>query len=80
MAPYALCTNPSCLFVFDFGETDSEEPAASLVPPANCPRCNSGLLLHCPICFASIAHVPTHIGRHCLYCRNSLFRSGAATA
>jgi hypothetical protein len=68
MAPYALCTNPFCGFVFDFLEEHLADGVPSRVPPDQCPRCGRSLLIHCPVCFAQIARIPTRRRSFCNYC------------
>ena len=68
MPPFAVCPIPNCGFSFDYHESDSKPGVPSRVPPVDCLRCYTRLLVACPHCRSSILETPKTEGLVCTHC------------
>jgi len=69
---YAICTRPGCDYAFDCREELRKDGQGSLLPPESCPKCQSSLMLWCPICFSSLMVLPTPKSPCCQFCGKRL--------
>ena len=55
MPPYAICSSPTCVYLFDFRD---DEDSQSRLPPEFCPTCPGKVIFHCRVCFWPLLVVP----------------------
>jgi hypothetical protein len=72
MAPFAVCKNQNCSFVFDMGET---EDAPGQPAPNHCPLCQAKTAWYCPECSCPFIRIPTPLTARCWHCGLDLYRS-----
>ena len=55
MPPFAICSSPTCAYLFDFRD---EEESRSILPPKNCPICHRKVIFHCCLCWWPLLVIP----------------------
>lgn len=72
MAPFAVCKNRECSFVFDMQETDD---SVVQLPPEHCVVCHARVVWYCPECACPLIRIPTPLTPRCWRCGLDLYRS-----
>jgi hypothetical protein len=72
MAPFAVCKNRECSFVFDM---ECTEDTPILLPRNHCPLCHAKTAWYCPECFCPFIRIPTPLTARCWHCGLDLYRS-----
>ena len=55
MPPYAICSSPTCAYLFDFRDEEESQPSR---PLEFCPVCPGKVIFHCSVCFWALLVIP----------------------
>ena len=55
MPPYAICSSPTCAYLFDLRD---DEVSSARLPPEDCPTCRGKVIFYCRVCYWLLLVIP----------------------